>query len=87
MPGRKRIALPEAHREVAVAGLKLSRQAAERVAEVAAAQMEDFHIAIALAVEQGFTIRDLAAELGVSNQVISKWRIAGEKAMANRGAD
>lgn len=85
MPPRKKSTLPEHVRQAAVAGLQLSRQSASRAEEFSERQTEDFHVMVFLTLEQGdFTIRELAEEMDVSNQVISKWRILGKQARDRR---
>ncbi|MEV6833515.1 hypothetical protein AB0N17_03120 [Streptomyces sp. NPDC051133] len=59
--------------------LRLSHEAA-RAAEDA------FKIRVYIAVEQGVTTREIATEIGVSQQTVSRYRIEGESLYQHRQA-
>ncbi|MFF4834074.1 helix-turn-helix domain-containing protein [Streptomyces sp. NPDC001315] len=61
------------------ADLRLTYEAAQHAETL-------FKIRIYIAVEQGLTTREVAAELGMSQQTVSRYRIEGEAAFAARQA-
>lgn len=71
MTGRKRVEVPPHIRALLGEELRLSYEAAT-AAETA------FKIRVYVAVEQGVTTQEIADELGVSQSVVSKYRIQGE---------
>jgi transposase-like protein len=77
---RKRVDFPPHVRSAIAADLRL--------AQTIRVQAEaTFKIRIHLATEQGLTTQEIADELGVSQAVVSKWRIQGEVALEQREHD
>lgn len=76
---RKRVEWPPRVREMLGEELRLAHEAV-RAAD------DTFKIRVYIAVEQGLTTQEIADELGISQSVVSKYRIQGEAAFAARQA-
>ncbi|MDL5205109.1 hypothetical protein [Streptomyces sp. ALI-76-A] len=77
MTARKRIDWPPHVREALHADVRLSYEAAQDADT-------RFKIRVYLAVEQGLTTAEVAEGLGVSQSVVSKYRMQGEAAYRER---
>jgi transposase-like protein len=77
VPPKKKVTLPDHVREAALADVELSHQQAMEADE------RD-KLRIFLAVEQGLSTYEIADRLGVSQQVVSKWRRQGEEVYKQR---
>ncbi|MFJ2176435.1 hypothetical protein ACIOHE_26530 [Streptomyces sp. NPDC087851] len=81
MPPKKRVELPDHVREAVLDDVALSH-------EQAITAEENDKIRIHLALVQGVTTYEIAAKLGVSQTVVSKWGRQGEEARnRRRGSD
>lgn len=77
MPPRKKAQMPDHVKEAVLEDVALSHQQA-----IAASEHDK--IRIHLAWVQGATTKEIADKLGVSQQVVSKWRGQGEQALERR---
>jgi hypothetical protein len=77
MPPKRKIDLPDHVRRAALTGVREARVRADRAEE-------DFKMDVFLKTEQGITQGELAAELGVSQPLISMYRTQGKEVYERR---